>query len=170
MAARVVSFVNQKGGVGKTTTVVNIAAALALQGQRVLLIDLDPQSNATSAIGVSGRDIAGVYDALVEEVAPADCITRAQEGFDVMPSNPSLAGAEVELVPAMARERRLSNVVAPLRDRYDWLLIDCPPSLGLLTVNALAAADSPDELKLELRGISKDANRHFNQSGGGGRR
>ena len=142
MAARVVCFTNQKGGVGKTTTVVNVAAALARKGQRVLLIDLDPQANATSALGLDSRELAGVYDALLEEVSPAECVTRAEEGFDVMPSNAALAGAEVELVPAMARERRLANVVAPLLNDYDWILVDCPPSLGLLTINALTAAQS----------------------------
>jgi chromosome partitioning protein len=143
MSARVVAFVNQKGGVGKTTTAVSLAAALGRKGSRVLLVDLDPQANATSALGVDGRDRDGVYDMLLEEMPAGQCIARAEEEMvDVIPSNASLAGAEVELVPVMARERRLGNALAPLRSGYDWIFVDCPPSLGLLTVNALAACDS----------------------------
>jgi len=142
MAARFITFVNQKGGVGKTTTVVSLAAALGRRGQRVLLIDLDPQANATSAVNVDGRDRRGTYDALIEEVNIDDCIVPVPaEKFDVMPANRELSGAEVELVPQMARERRLANATAPLRDKYDWILVDCPPSLGLLTINALTASD-----------------------------
>jgi chromosome partitioning protein len=142
MAARIIAFVNQKGGVGKTTTAVSIAAGLALKGQRVVLVDLDPQANATGAAGVDYHGLPGVYEALIEETPPAECVVAAAEGFSVMPASPSLAGAEVELVPAMAREHRLANTLAPLADEYGWLLIDCPPSLGLLTINALTAAQS----------------------------
>jgi len=141
--ARIVTFVNQKGGVGKTTTAVSLAAALGRRGQRVLLVDLDPQANATSAVGVDARDRDGIYEALFEEIPSENCVVSAPaEKVDIIPASASLAGAEVELVPVMARERRLANALHPLRDRYDWIFVDCPPSLGLLTVNALAASDS----------------------------
>jgi chromosome partitioning protein len=140
MTAQVVTFVNQKGGVGKTTSAVSLTAALARQGHKVLLVDLDPQSNATSAIGVDGEGIPGIYDALIEEADIHSCITRVEaEGLDLVPSNRSLSGAEVELVPAMARERRLSAALHPVMDEYEFIFIDCPPSLGLLTINALTA-------------------------------
>ena len=143
MAAKIVSLVNQKGGVGKTTTAVSLAVALGRRGQRVLLVDLDPQANATSALGVSGAEQPGTYDAILDEVPMADCIVRVEdEGVDVVPSSAELSGAEVELVPVLARERRLTNAIYPVRDHYDWVLIDCPPSLGLLTINALTASDS----------------------------
>ena len=141
MAARIVTFVNQKGGVGKTTTAVNVAAALGRRGQRVLLIDLDPQANATSASGVDGSAREGIYEMLIDEVDPPTCVVDVEgEHFRLVPASPALAGAEVELVPVLARERRLSNALAALRPSYDWILIDCPPSLGLLTINALTAA------------------------------
>ncbi len=143
MSARIVAFVNQKGGVGKTTTAVNIAAALGRRGQRVLLVDLDPQANATSASGVDGRDRAGIYEMLLDEADPAECVVAAPgEQFSVVPSSAALAGAEVELVPVLARERRLAAALSPLVDQYDWIFVDCPPSLGLLTINALTAAES----------------------------
>jgi chromosome partitioning protein len=142
MDGRIVAFVNQKGGVGKTTTAVNIAAGLARAGQRVLLVDLDPQANATSAAGVAGSDSPGVYDALIEGVPAGECTVETPEGFAVMPANPALAGAEVELVPAMARERRVAGMLAPVAGNYHWVLLDCPPSLGLLTINALTAAQA----------------------------
>jgi chromosome partitioning protein len=143
MSARVVTFVNQKGGVGKTTTAVSLSAAVGLRGQRVLLVDLDPQANATSAIGVFNGDVPGIYDALLDDTPIASCIVEvAEEHVSLIGASAALAGAEVELVPVMARERRLATALQPVRDRYDWIFIDCPPSLGLLTINALAASDS----------------------------
>jgi chromosome partitioning protein len=160
MTAHVVSLVNQKGGVGKTTTAVSLAVALAARGQRVLLVDLDPQANATSAVGVEAAERPGVYEAIMEESSPEDCVVEVpEERISVMPSSPALAGAEVELVPAIARERRLTTALEPLLDRYDWILIDCPPSLGLLTLNALTASRSviiPVQCEyLALEGLSR---------------
>ena len=143
MGARIVAFVNQKGGVGKTTTALNIAAGLGRKGQRVLLVDLDPQANATSAAGVDGSGIPGVYQMLMGLEPPPDCLVPVpDEQLTLVPASTGLAGAEVELVPLMARERKLATALETLRERFDWILIDCPPSLGLLTINALTAADS----------------------------
>ena len=143
MGARIVSMVNQKGGVGKTTSAVSLASGLSRRGQRVLLVDLDAQANATSALGVDSRDRAGVYEALLQDSdARENIVNVPDETFSLLPASSALAGAEVELVPAMARERRLSVALEPLRPDYDWILIDCPPSLGLLTINALTASDS----------------------------
>jgi chromosome partitioning protein len=143
MGANVVSLVNQKGGVGKTTTAVSIAAGLARRGQRVLLVDLDPQANATSALGVDGADLPGVYEVLLDDAAMDSCVVDVEEEhLSLVPANRELSGAEVELVNEMAREGRLRTGIYPLRDRYDWIFIDCPPSLGLLTINALTASDS----------------------------
>ncbi len=142
MGARVITLVNQKGGVGKTTTAVSLAAALGRRAQRVLLVDLDPQANATGALGLSAREACSTYDALLEEVPARDCVLHLEdERIDLLPSSKDLAGAEVNLVPLMARERRLAAALLPLRPAYDLVLVDCPPSLGLLTINALAAAD-----------------------------
>lgn len=143
MSARIVAFVNQKGGVGKTTTAVTLAAGLSRRHQRVLLVDLDPQANATSAVGFEAAGQPGTYELMMDE-APADrCVVPvAGESFHIIPADTALAGAEVELVPLMARERRLALALGQVRDQYDWILVDCPPSLGLLTVNALTAADS----------------------------
>lgn len=157
---RVVAFVNQKGGVGKTTSAVSLAAALARRGQRVLLVDLDPQANATSACGVAAHDLPGTYEALLDELPVRELVRPVPgEAFLLLPANPALAGAEVELVPLLARERRLANALAPERETYDWLLVDCPPSLGLLTINALTAADSvivPVQCEyLALEGLSR---------------
>jgi chromosome partitioning protein len=140
---RVTACTNQKGGVGKTTTVINLAAYLALAGTRILVIDLDPQGNATSGLGIDRRSIErSSYDALVDRT-PIDglIVHTAVEGLDLVPSTPALSGAEVELVGVAARERRLAASLAELNGRYDRVLIDCPPSLGLLTVNALTASD-----------------------------
>jgi chromosome partitioning protein len=140
---RVTACTNQKGGVGKTTTVINLAAFLALSGTRTLVIDLDPQGNATSGLGIDRRAVdRSSYDALVERVPISELVVKTPvDGLDLVPSSPSLSGAEVELVGVTAREHRLSASLAELNGRYDRVLIDCPPSLGLLTVNALTAAD-----------------------------
>ena len=139
---RVMAIANQKGGVGKTTTAVNLGAALAELGYRILVIDLDPQGNATTGLGVNARNLeASVYDVILHDVAIEDCIepTNVRNLF-VVPATIDLAGAEIELVPAFSRELRLKKAVSTVIDDFDFVLIDCPPSLGLLTVNALAAA------------------------------
>jgi chromosome partitioning protein len=141
--ARVDAVANQKGGVGKTTTAVSLGAYLAARGRRVLLIDLDPQGNATSSLGIDKRTQTGsAYHALIEGAALGElAIPTARERLLLVPSTTHLAAAEVELIELPDRERRLDGALAPLRDEFDHLLIDCPPSLGLLTVNALVAAD-----------------------------
>ena len=140
---KILAIINQKGGVGKSTTAVNLAAALGAAGKEVLLVDLDPQGNATSGYGIDKRDIGQcVYNVLLGETPVEDVIlANGGKGVDVLPSTISLAGAEVELVNEMARENRLKSALGSLRGRYDYILIDCPPSLGLLTINALVAAD-----------------------------
>lgn len=139
---RVYTLANQKGGVGKTTTAINLGAYLAYYGQRVLLIDLDPQANATSCLGVDKRSVRnGTYEALIEaSPASAQILHNPRLKISLLPASPALAGAEVELVSEMARETYLRNVVEPLLNRYDYILVDCPPSLGLLTLNGLVAA------------------------------
>jgi len=139
---RIYTFVNQKGGVGKTTTAINLGAYLAQLGQRVLIVDLDPQANASSSIGVDKESVEGsTYDALLNDASPADSILRNERlNISILPSSPSLAGAEVELVNELARETRLKQALEYLNGAYDYILIDCPPSLGLLTVNGLVAA------------------------------
>jgi len=145
--SQVVAVTNQKGGVGKTTTAINLAASLALADQRVLLIDLDPQGNLTSGVGLRGqRTAAGtIYDALTSDPprSAADFILpTAVDKLQAIPSDGSLTGAEIELVSLPERERRLRRVIDPIRHDFDRIFIDCPPSLGLLTVNALAACDT----------------------------
>lgn len=139
---RIYTLVNQKGGVGKTTTAINMGAYLAHLGQRVLIVDLDPQANATSCLGVDKHTVKGsTYDALLNGT-PANSLVLRNERLKLalLPSSPALAGAEVELVAHLGRESRLKQAITPLADRYDYVLIDCPPSLGLLTVNGLVAA------------------------------
>ncbi len=140
---KILAIINQKGGVGKSTTAVNLAAALGNKGKEVLLVDLDPQGNATSGYGIDKRGLdTCVYNVLLGETPVEDVILSCVcKGVDVLPSTISLAGAEVELVNEMARENRLKSALGSLRGRYDYILIDCPPSLGLLTINALVAAD-----------------------------
>jgi chromosome partitioning protein len=139
-----IACANQKGGVGKTTTVVNLAADLALDGERVLVVDLDPQGNTTSGFGIDRTTLANtLYDVLLGDTALEDVIVgTAIDGCSLAPASVSLAGAEVELAGADQRERRLGRLLRPIVDRYDYIVLDCPPSLGLLTVNALTAADS----------------------------
>ena len=142
---RVIAIANQKGGVGKTTSAVNLAASLAVAEQRTLLIDGDPQGNATSGIGISREQIGlTVYDALIGESSMTDAIIRSVQfkHLDVVPATPDLAGAEVELVTHPRRDRAMREAVEQVRDDYDFILIDCPPSLGLITLNMLAAADA----------------------------
>ena len=141
---RTIACTNQKGGVGKTTTVVNLATYLALLGDRVLVIDLDPQGNATSGFGIDRAAVEGsIYDTLIDGRPLSELhVATAVDGLRLVPSSISLAGAEVELAPVAGRERRLGRAVEQERDAWDWILIDCPPSLGLLTVNALTGADA----------------------------
>ena len=146
MTNNIVAIANQKGGVAKTTTAINLAASLALANQRVLLIDLDPQGNLTSGIGLKGQsaEAGTVYDALSDESLPAHdvVIPTAIEHLFAIPADRNLTGAEIELVGATRREYRLRRIVDALRDRFDFIFIDSPPSLGLLTLNALVAADT----------------------------
>ena len=139
--AKIVTIVNQKGGVGKTTTCVNLTAALREKDLRVLLCDFDPQANATSGMGVDKTVSKGVYSAVIGELPAAETVSRTRYG-DVLPSNKALAGAGVELIGMERREFLLKDALSPLREDYDFILIDCPPSLELLTLNALCAADS----------------------------
>ena len=140
--AKIIAVVNQKGGVGKTTTSVNLSAALHETGARVLLCDFDPQANATSGMGVDKRTVkASVYDVIINDVSPEKSIIMTRYG-DVMPSSAALAGASVELIGIEQREYCLKERLALLHDSYDYIFIDCPPSLELLTLNALCAADS----------------------------
>ncbi len=174
--ADVIALANQKGGVGKTTTSVNLGACLANEGQKVLLIDLDPQGNATSGLGIDKRQIEqSVYDVMINDVPIIDVIQHSSHpGLDIAPTTIELSGAEVELTSMMARETRLKDSFGDVREKYDFILIDCPPSLGLLTINAFTAADSiliPVQSEYyAMEGLSQLINtmklvqKHFNKS------
>lgn len=142
--ARVIAIANQKGGVGKTTTAVNLSACLAVKGQRVLTIDIDPQGNTTSGLGIDKKDVTtSIYDVIINDLTLQETALPTKiDTLFLSPSNIHLAGAEVELVSVISREMRLKSAIAMVKDKYDFVLIDCPPSLGLLTVNALTAADT----------------------------
>ncbi|WEH09720.1 ParA family protein [Alicyclobacillus fastidiosus] len=142
--ARVIAIANQKGGVGKTTTAVNLGACLATLNKRVLLIDIDPQGNTTSGVGINKADVKYcVYDVIINDVSMTEAVMPSGlENLSLLPATIQLAGAEIELVPTILREVRLRRAVQTMRSQYDYIVIDCPPSLGLLTVNALTAADS----------------------------
>lgn len=144
IVSKIISIANQKGGVGKTTTAVNLSACLAYIGKRVLLIDIDPQGNATSGVGVEKADVEHcIYNVLIDEIDIEQVILPTQvENLEVIPATIQLAGAEVELVSLISRELRLKKSLESVKDRYDYILIDCPPSLGLLTLNSLTASDT----------------------------
>ncbi len=144
IVGKIIAIANQKGGVGKTTTSVNLGACLAYIGKRVLLVDVDPQGNATSGIGIEKADVEHcIYDILVDDVEAKDVIKpTAVENLDIIPATIQLAGAEIELVPTISREVRLKRALEAVKDNYDYMVIDCPPSLGLLTINALTASDA----------------------------
>jgi len=141
---KIIAVANQKGGVGKTTTAVNLSACIASTGRSVLLLDMDPQSNATSGLGLDKKNITlSIYDALINELPIAQLILPTQiKALSLCPSNIKLAGAEVELVTAISRENKLKVAIEPIKKQFDYIIIDCPPSLGLLTVNSLTAAHS----------------------------
>lgn len=141
---KVIAIANQKGGVGKTTTTINLSSAIALEGQSVLLIDMDPQGNASSGLGIDSRSLTTtVYSCLVNnQPIEESCVKTEVAGLTLLPANADLAGAEVELVNVERREEHLRRAVAPIRDRYDFIFLDCPPALGILTLNALTAADT----------------------------
>jgi len=173
---KTIAIANQKGGVGKTTTSVNLSACLAYLGKKVLLVDIDPQGNATSGVGVEKADVEQcIYNGLGEdEEAKSIVLPTNVENLYIMPSTIQLAGAEIELVPTISREVRLKRALESLADEYDYIIIDCPPSLGLLTINALTAADSviiPVQCEYyALEGLSQLLNtvrlvqKHLNQS------
>lgn len=142
--AKIIAFANQKGGVGKTTTCVNIAACLAAMGKSVLLLDMDPQGNATSGVGIDKNlQLKTIYNVIDKDCYLEEAILPTEiENLDIIPATVDLAGAEISLVQMQSREHIVKNILSKIRDKYDFILVDCPPSLGLLTVNALSAADS----------------------------
>ncbi|HHW00941.1 MAG TPA: ParA family protein [Clostridiaceae bacterium] len=142
--SKVIAIANQKGGVGKTTTAVNLSACLAYKGKKVLIIDIDPQGNTTSGLGIDKKKIdRSIYDVIInDEGIQSTLLDTPIENLKLCPSNIQLAGAEIELVSVISRETRIKSVVSEIRDKYDFIIIDCPPSLGLLTINALTAADT----------------------------
>ncbi len=158
--SEVIALANQKGGVGKTTTAINLGAALAMHGKHVLIFDFDPQANSSAGLGRRAEGGPTTYEVVIDNVPIAEiAVATNVDGLWLAPAAPSLAGAEVELVPMMAREFRLRRAIDGVREQYDYVLIDCPPSLGLLTVNALAAADEvivPVQCEyLALEGLSQ---------------
>lgn len=173
--AQIIAVANQKGGVGKTTTTVNLGASLAYEGKKVLLIDMDAQGNATSGLGVRKGEVdKDIYDVLINEEPLEDVILpSSRDNLSMVPATIQLAGAEVELTSLMARETRLKSAVETVKDRYDYILIDCPPSLGHLTINAFTASDSvliPVQCEYyALEGLSQLLNtvrlvqKHFNK-------
>lgn len=142
--AKIISVVNQKGGVGKTTSAVNLAAAIGAAGKKVLLVDIDPQGNTTSGYGISRKNLTATsYEILIGSVSAGEAVVKTKfQGVDVIPSNINLAGAELELAVLDKREAILKNALAPIQEEYDYIFFDCPPSLGLITLNALTASDS----------------------------
>jgi len=164
--ARIYTLVNQKGGVGKTTTAINLGAYLAYFGQRVLIIDLDPQANATSCLGVDRKTVkTGTYEALLGQTLAANSLLHNPRlKLSLLPSSQALAGAEIELVNEMARETRLKTALAPVIARYDYILIDCPPSLGLLTINGLVSAQDGVIIPVQCEYLALEGIGHLNQT------